>query len=140
MQVAGNRKKRATIYHVAKRAGVSITTVSRYLNGSKNVSPKTGDRIAAAVETLDYVAQGNAGSRAERSVGRIGVLTPFYPAPSFVQRLQGMTPILKANNYEMIVYTIESPAQLDEYLKSVPFTRRIIHTSVIGQGVYSVLL
>lgn len=116
---------RATIYDVASEAGVSITTVSRFLNNSDNVKETTGARIARAMEKLDYIPQGNAGSRANRSVGRIGVLTPFFPAPSFVERLGGMIPPLRQNNYEVVVYTIEGPEQLDEYLTSVPFTRRI---------------
>jgi len=124
-KMAGRKEKRATIYDVAAEAGESITTVSRFLNNSDSVNESTGARIAEAMETLDYIPQGNAGSRANRSVGRIGVLTPFFPAPSFVQRLQGMIPVLRENNYEMIIYTIEGPEQLDEYLTSVPFTRRI---------------
>ncbi len=118
-------KKRATIYDVAKEAEVSITTVSRYLNSPDSVKDETGDRIFKAVEKLDYIRQGNAGSRNGRAVGRVGVLTPFFPAPSFVDRLRGMTPAFTENNYELIIYTIETPEQLDEYLSSVPFTRRI---------------
>ena len=123
--MTGRKVKRATIYDVATDAGVSITTVSRFLNNSESVKTATGTLIAEAVEKLDYVPQGNAGSRANRSVGRIGVLTPFFPAPSFVQRLEGMVPVFRENNFEMVVYTIEGTEQLDEYLTSVPFTRRI---------------
>jgi len=115
--------KRATIYDVAKDAGVSITTVSRYLNNSESVKTSTGNRIAGTMEKLDYIPQGNAGSKADRSVERVGVLTPFFPAPSFVQRLEGMIPVFKQNNFEMVIYTIEGSEQLDEYLTSVPFTR-----------------
>ena len=114
-----------TIYDVAQEAGVSITTVSRFLNNPDNVKDSTGSRIAEAMEKLDYIPQGNAGTRARRSVGRIGVLTPFFPAPSFVERLGGVIPPLREANYEVIIYTIETPEQLDEYLTSVPFARRI---------------
>ena len=117
--------KRATIYDVAAEAGVSITTISRYMNDPSRVREKTARKIAEAVEELDYVRQGNAGSRQDRRVGRIGVLTPFFPAPSFVERLRGTIAPLKEENYEVVIYTIESPEQLDEYLNSVPFTRRI---------------
>ncbi|MDC7127289.1 MAG: LacI family DNA-binding transcriptional regulator [Spirochaetales bacterium] len=118
-------KNRITIYNVAQEAGVSITTVSRFLNNPENVKISTGERVAAAMEKLDYIPQGNAGSRAHHRVGRVGVLTPFFPAPSFVARLRGMIKPLKEANYEVVIYTIETAAQLDEYLKSIPFTRRI---------------
>ena len=120
-----SRKGQPTIYDVAEKAKVSITTVSRFLNNSDNVSAATGQRIAEAIEILDYVPHGNTGSRSNRTVGRIGILTPFFPAPSFVARLEGMMPVFKKSNYEMVIYTIEGPEQLNEYLTSVPFTKRI---------------
>ena len=116
---------RPTIYDVASEAGVSITTVSRYLNNPENVKKSTGDKISRAMDLLDYIPHGNTGSKAVRSVGRIGVLTPFFPAPSFVDRLGGVIPFLKEKNFEVVIYTIEGSDQLDEYLTSVPFTRRI---------------
>lgn len=119
------RPESATIYDVASMAKVSIATVSRYLNNPENVKSETGNKIAKAMETLDYIPKGNAGSRASRQVGRIGVLTPFFPAPSFVDRLEGLIPVLHQNNYEMVIYTVEGDDQLDEYLNSVPFTRRL---------------
>lgn len=119
------RDVRSTIYDVASKAGVSITTVSRYINNPDSVKKSTGENIAKTMDLLDYIPQGNAGSRAARSVGRVGVLTPFFPAPSFVERLEGIIAPLRQKNYEVIIYTIEGPDQLDEYLTSVPFTRRI---------------
>lgn len=116
---------RKTIYDVADESGVSITTVSRFLNNPENVKKTTGIKIAEAMDKLDYIPQGNTGSRSRRCVGRIGVLTPFFPAPSFVQRLRGMINPLKEANYEVVIYTIETAEQLDEYLKSVPFTKRL---------------
>lgn len=123
--MANRRQGPATIYDVASMANVSITTVSRYLNNPKSVKEQTADKIAKAMEALDYIPKGNAGSRANRNVGRIGVLTPFFPAPSFVDRLEGLIPVLRQKNYEMVVYTVEGDDQLDEYLNSVPFTRRL---------------
>ncbi|MBN2628335.1 MAG: LacI family DNA-binding transcriptional regulator [Spirochaetales bacterium] len=123
--MANEKKGQPTIYDVAERAKVSITTVSRFLNNSENVSARTGQRIAQAIEILDYVPHGNTGSRSNRTVGRVGVLTPFFPAPSFIERLEAMMPVFKENNYEMVIYTIEGQEQLNEYLTSVPFTKRI---------------
>lgn len=125
-QIMPNRRHGpATIYDVATIAKVSITTVSRYLNNPESVKASTGEKIAQAMEELDYIPKGNTGSRGSRQVSRIGVLTPFFPAPSFVDRLEGLIPVLKQNNYEMVIYTVEDSEQLDEYLSSVPFTRRL---------------
>ncbi len=42
------------IYDVSKKAGVSIATVSRVLNGNANVSEKTRERVLSAIKELDY--------------------------------------------------------------------------------------
>ena len=47
-------KKRIRIEDVAREAGVSITTVSRTLNGSGYVKESTRRKVLAALEVLDY--------------------------------------------------------------------------------------
>lgn len=42
------------IYDVSKKAGVSIATVSRVLNGNHNVSEKTRSKVISAMKELDY--------------------------------------------------------------------------------------
>ena len=42
------------IYDVSKKAGVSIATVSRVLNGNSNVSDKTRSKVLSAIKELDY--------------------------------------------------------------------------------------
>ena len=42
------------IYDVSKKAGVSIATVSRVLNGNARVSEKTRDKVIYAMKVLDY--------------------------------------------------------------------------------------
>ena len=72
----------ATIYDVADKAGVSISTVSRFLNTPDKVNAETGQRIRLAMDSLSYIRHGNTGTRQSRQTARIGVLAPFFPAPS----------------------------------------------------------
>ena len=44
----------ATIRDVAKRAGVSVATVSHVINGTRKVAPGTAERVRRAMEELDY--------------------------------------------------------------------------------------
>lgn len=115
----------STIYDVAEAAKVSIATISRFLNSPEKVSPTTALRIKKAMADLAYVPHGNAGRSDQRKTGRIGVLTPFFPAPSFMQRLAGMMPVLRAANYELVIYAVDSPQQLDEHLHSIPLTKKL---------------
>lgn len=114
--------KPPTIYDVAKLADVSITTVSRMLNAPDKVSLETRDRIIAAIDQLGFVPKAEARARALRQTGRIGVITPFFTAPSFVQRLRGIASALSKKNYELVIYTVESATHLESYFASLPLT------------------
>ena len=49
------KKEKTTITQVAKFAGVSIGTVSNYLNGTAQVSPQKAENIQAAIDKLHYI-------------------------------------------------------------------------------------
>ena len=120
-----SQRRVSTIYDVAGRAGVSISTVSRVLNRPQSVNPKTREIVLAAMEELDFVPSAEASARARKDFGRIGVLTPFFTAPAFVQRLRGVASALVGTNYELIVYAVESLAQLRGYLDMLPVSGRV---------------
>jgi DNA-binding LacI/PurR family transcriptional regulator len=118
----GNKDKKPTIYDVAKHAGVSITTVSRILNDSDKVKPETQRRVLASIDALGFVPKAEARARAMQRNGRIGVITPFLTAPSFIQRLRGIANALTPKNFELIIYTIDSTERLRRYLSTLPLT------------------
>lgn len=119
------RKKTPTIYDVAELSGVSISTISRVLNAPDKVNTETHRRVIEAIDKLGFVPKAEARARAMRNTGRIGVLTPFFTAPSFVQRLRGVASALSKANYELVVYTVESAAQLENYFASIPLTSNL---------------
>ena len=79
----------ATIYSVAERAGVSIATVSRVLQGSTVVSDKTRAKVLAAVEELNYVPLGAARSLAVRQHEAVGLVLPELTGPYYAELLLG---------------------------------------------------
>ena len=114
--------KKPTIYDVAEKSGTSISTVSRVLNSPDKVSVETRHKVFAAIEALGFVPKAEARARALRQNGRIGVITPFFTAPSFVQRLRGLAGELSKKNYELVIYTVDSIDRLQSYLSSIPLT------------------
>lgn len=114
--------KKSTIYDVAKQAGVSITTVSRMLNTPDKVNAVTREKVVAAIDMLEFVPKAEARARAMQRTGRIGVITPFFTAPSFIQRLRGIAATLSPKNYELVIYTVDSSNHLQGYLSSLPLT------------------
>ena len=64
----------ATIYDVARAAGVSIASVSRVLNGRRNPRPETRDRVLQAVAELGFVPDGAARALSVRLKEVAGVI------------------------------------------------------------------
>ena len=58
-EYGGIKLKKVSIKDVAREAGVSITTVSRALNGYMDISESTKKKIYAVVKQLDYVPNTN---------------------------------------------------------------------------------
>lgn len=117
-----NGKKVPTIFDVAELSGVSISTISRVINMPEKVNLNTRQRVYDAIDKLGFVPQAEARARALRLKGRIGVITPFFTAPSFVQRLRGIAGSLSKENYDLVIYTVDSNNRLQSYLSSLPLT------------------
>lgn len=111
-----------TIYDVADAAGVSISTVSRVINASPNVSEDTRKQVQDVIDRLNFVPKAEARARAIKDFARIGVLTPFFTEPAFVQRLRGVAQGLLSTRYELTIFTVESIDHLNHYLATLPIT------------------
>lgn len=118
-------KKSPTIYDVAKLAGVSISTISRVLNSPDKVNMETHKRVMDAIDQLEFVPRAAARAHAMQNTNRIGVLTPFFTAPSFVQRFRGVASALSKANYELVIYPVDSVSHLQGYISSIPVMRNI---------------
>ena len=69
-----SRMKKATIYDVARQAGVSHQTVTRYLNGFDGIRPETRDRVKVALDELNYRPNSAARFLRSQQTNRIGIL------------------------------------------------------------------
>jgi len=116
------KKKNPTIYDVAELSGLSISTISRALNALDMVNSETRIRVFDAIDKLGFVPKAEARARALAQTGRIGVVTPFFTAPSFAQRLRGVASVLSRSNYELVIYTVDSTSRLQGYISSIPLT------------------
>lgn len=119
------KKTPPTIYDVAELSGVSISTISRVLNSPDKVNSGTHKRVMDAIDQLGFIPRAEARARAMQNTGRIGVLTPFFTAPSFVQRLRGVASALSKANYELVIYPVDTMDHLQGYISSIPLMRNI---------------
>lgn len=102
-------KHSATIADVAQRAGVSIATVSRVLNGSAPVVPERAERIRAAIEELHYVPRAAARILASRRTHTLGLLLPEIGREFFMPLLRGIEREARRIGYDLLIQTTESP-------------------------------
>lgn len=87
-----------TIKDVAKAAGVSVSAVSRYLNGG-SLSAEKAARIAQAVEETGYRPNQAAQTLRSGSVRQVGIIVPKIHSQSVSQVLAGVVSVLEARGY-----------------------------------------
>lgn len=80
----------ATIHDVAKKSGVSVTTVSRVINNHPHVREETRQRVLAVFREMAYVPNANAGSLARKSTSTIAVLVPDITNTFFTTLVRGI--------------------------------------------------
>jgi LacI family transcriptional regulator len=101
--VLDRSKSRATIDDVAKRAQVSISTVSRVLNGLDRVHPATRERIQAAMVELGYQPSALARGLALRRTNTIGLIVPNVTDPFFSEMVRGVEEAAAAAGYNLLI-------------------------------------
>jgi LacI family transcriptional regulator, galactose operon repressor len=101
----------ATIRDVARRAHLSVATVSRALNGFENVSDSAREKIAAAVKELGYVPHAGARSLSLARTNAIGVVLPALHGEFFSEVVRGMDQVASARGYFLLLSNMhpESP-------------------------------
>jgi LacI family repressor for deo operon, udp, cdd, tsx, nupC, and nupG len=92
----------ATIYDVAKRAGVSPATVSRVLSQSAVVAEPTRQRVMQAVDTLGYAPNSTAKNLRTARTGKLIITVPDISNPFFSQILQGAEDAAQREGYAVL--------------------------------------
>ncbi|MFL6832282.1 MAG: LacI family DNA-binding transcriptional regulator [Xanthobacteraceae bacterium] len=100
----------ATIRDVAKRAQLSVATVSRALNGFENVSEAAREKIAAAVKELGYVPHAGARSLSLAKTNAIGVVLPALHGEFFSEIVRGMDQVASARGYFLLLSNMHPEA------------------------------
>jgi LacI family repressor for deo operon, udp, cdd, tsx, nupC, and nupG len=104
----------ATIRDVAKRAGVSISTVSRVLNGHSMISDETKRQVFEAVEFLNYTPKPRGRHSQKASKKTILVLT----TSPIAQITSGICDAAKQFGYDTMI-TVTQPSDASAYVKYV---------------------
>jgi LacI family transcriptional regulator, repressor for deo operon, udp, cdd, tsx, nupC, and nupG len=123
--VATPQTSQAGILDVARRAGVSASTVSRSLRGSAKVSEGTRERVLRAAAELEYVPSPAASRLASGRTHAIGVIVPFATRWFFSEVLTGVEGPLREAGYDLLLYNVGDPAGRDRFFGTMPLRRRV---------------
>jgi Transcriptional regulators len=100
-----------TIRDVARKAGVSVATVSRYINRNVTVSPEVSERLNAVMTELKYVPHAAARNLASRKTRVIGLLLNNLHNDFFVPLLNGVEAVVRRKGYNLIIATYHASSR-----------------------------
>lgn len=99
---------RSTIYDIAKKAGVSIATVSRVVNKSEGISDKTRQKVLKVAEELGYHPQAYAQGLARKKKDIIMVVVPVLSNYFFMEVLAGIQDEISNYSYDLNIFNVRN--------------------------------
>lgn len=98
----------SNINDVAKEAGVSITTVSRYLNNSYPVNVNTKKTIQAAIDKLNFKPNAIARGLVNKKTNTVGIIVPYITNMFFPEVVRGISDHCNTKGYDIILANSKS--------------------------------
>lgn len=121
------KNTRLTISDIARKAGVSKTTVSRVLNNRPDVDEETRFKIRNIIEELNYSPSYTAKSLSTGKRNLIGLIVPSLSSYFSLAIIRGVAEGIADTQYELVLYT----TGLSEYNQQI-YTRAIRNDLVDG--------
>jgi LacI family transcriptional regulator len=113
-------RAKATIFDIAREAGVSKSTVSLVLQGSGLIRPETAVKVRKAIEDVGYVYNRGAANLRKAHSNVIGMVINDLTNPFFAELAVGMERVFQsAGIVPFIANTAENPVRQEEVLKSL---------------------
>ncbi|HVI39344.1 MAG TPA: LacI family DNA-binding transcriptional regulator, partial [Anaerovoracaceae bacterium] len=108
------------IKEIAKKAGVSVATVSRVLNHPESVAPDTKERILNVIEESEYTPNWFARGLNFNKTDTIGLLIPNILNPSYMEVAKGVEDVAHQKDYTTLLCNAENAVEKErKYLDSL---------------------
>lgn len=129
-----------SISDIAKKAGVSKSTVSRVINHHPHVSEETRQKVMALINELDYIPNQLARDLSRGKTQKIGVVIPHTLHPYFTQLINGLLDAAKTTNYQLVMMLSDYNQELElfylkqlktEAIDALIFTSRAVNLDII---------
>ncbi len=127
----------ATIYDVAKRAGVSISTVSHVLNNTRFVSEGTRKKVMDAVEGLNFRPSSVARALVRQATQSIAFIMPDNTNPFFAEMARGIEDYLFSSGYSVILCDCNQQLDKEQAYLDMLISRRADGVVLCPTEIYS---
>ncbi|MFJ5717863.1 LacI family DNA-binding transcriptional regulator [Neobacillus sp. NPDC093127] len=119
-----------SIKDIAKASGVSVSTVSRVLNGKDRVSENTRKQVLKVIEELNYVPSNVAVSMVKKETKMIAVIVPDIINPFYTAVIKGTEEYARSQGYFTLVFsTNDNKEEEEEFFKG--FLSKIVDGIII---------
>src|SRR5437868_8955416 len=105
-----SERAEASIKDVARRARVSIASVSRVMNSQPTVREETRNRVLAAVQSLNYVPHVGARSLITQKTNVVGVLLPDLHGEFFSELIRGLDGLARDRKRQLLLSSVHGQA------------------------------
>ena len=136
-----------TIYDIARKAGVSISTVSKALNDSYSISDETKQTILRIADEMEYKPNARARSFARQRSGIVLFVTDLYrnvafENPHMFEIMTGISQYLDSRNYSMLMKHVtakEAPNAIRDMMAQEQADAVIIHAAILSKPLAQML-
>lgn len=105
---------KVTIYDVAKKANVSISTVSKVLNQTGKIKQETQERVFRAVEELHFQPSVVASALTGKRTFSIGMLVPDLANPFFAEIVKRVEDVGHELGYNLMICSTDNDQQKEQ--------------------------
>lgn len=128
-------------HDVARLAGVSQSTVSRVLNGSKNIKQSTVAKVERAIKELNYHPNMIARNLVKKKTNMIALITGHSHDPFYEESTRGIVTIAARNGYNVLVYfhKIDNDKMLYNQVLSAPVDGIIMSSILLNDSIFPIL-
>lgn len=131
------------ITELADNLGLSVSTISKALNGYSGVSQKTRDRVQKAAVEYGYHPQASARSLRRKNTDRIGLLDPVMGSGEweqqvlgehFLRKLKGVVTEAEREHKDLVIYTTQPLGNPSE-IRKIANSRDVDGLIVFGSAI-----
>ena len=136
-----------TIYDIAKKANVSISTVSKALNDSYSISDSKKQEILRIAEELDYKPNARARNFARQRSGIVLFVTDLhrnvaFENPHMYEIVTGISQYLDEKNYSLLIKHVtakDAPGAIRDMMSQEQADAVIIHAAILSKSLAQML-